>query len=155
MDSLSFWILKYTCKPNRNCWHWCGSCLVNFGCACFMEEVRLDQVCLGSRHTIFLLCVGDAMEEIRLKNKKEGRKEIGAVWLSSLHSECNVQALCSTMFYTSVNCRWDRAQDGIQAQVLPHSRRVCKSTKKTQADVKVCCHCIIQDGLSDQWLFWL
>lgn len=48
---------------------------------------------------IFLLCVGDAVEEIRLK-KKEGRKEIGAVWLSSLHSECKVQTLCSTMFYT-------------------------------------------------------
>lgn len=46
--------------------------------ACFMEEVRLDdRVCLGSRHMMFLLCVGDTREEIKEGGKgreKEGRE---------------------------------------------------------------------------------
>lgn len=40
--------------------------------AYFMEEVRLDeQVCLGSRHMIFLLCVGDTRKESKVKKKKK------------------------------------------------------------------------------------
>lgn len=57
---------------------------------------------------IFLLCVGDTKEEGR-KREKEGRKEGGDVWLSSLPSACKAQALCGTMFPGSVKCRWHPA----------------------------------------------
>ena len=42
--------------------------------AYFMEEVRLDdQVWLGSRHVVFLLCVGHTREESKEGEKQEGR----------------------------------------------------------------------------------